>query len=112
MRVLTALIDEIGGMTPGTPNGRKALITGITGQDGTLLVIHAGRTRRTTAGHGREALAKAGAHDVGAGLNRLSKRPRSDYVYYDNYAAYGAEAAAKPGSQGASVPGPLVDKGG
>ncbi len=40
-------------MTPGTPNGRKALITGITGQGGSLLVIDAGRTRRDAARHGR-----------------------------------------------------------
>ena len=73
-------------------------------------MIDAGRTRRAAAGHGREALAKSGARVLGAALNRLSQRARSDYVYYDYYGAYGAEAAAKPGPQGASVSSPLADK--
>jgi capsular exopolysaccharide synthesis family protein len=87
-----------------------AILASIT--DGTLLVIDAGRTRRAAAGRGREALAKSGARVLGAALNRLSQRARSDYVYYDYYGAYGAEAAAKPGPQGASVSSPLADKRG
>jgi len=85
-----------------------AILASIT--DGTLLVIDAGRTRRAAAGRGREALAKSGARVLGAALNRLSQRARSDYVYYDYYGAYGAEAAAKPGPQSASVSSPLADK--
>jgi polysaccharide biosynthesis transport protein len=87
-----------------------AILASIT--DGTLLVIDAGRTRRAAAGHGREALAKSGARVLGAALNRLSQRARSDFVYYDYYGAHGAEAAAKPGPQGASVSGPLAEKRG
>jgi len=74
-----------------------AILASIT--DGTLLVIDAGRTRRDAAGRGREALAKAGARVLGAALNRLSQRGRGDYVYYDYYGAYGAEAKAKAGAK-------------
>jgi succinoglycan biosynthesis transport protein ExoP len=95
-----------------------AILASIT--DGTLLVIDAGRTRRAAAGHGREALAKSGARVLGAALNRLSQRGHGDYVYYDYYGAYGAEAAAKhgpqaatkPAPQAASAPAPLADKRG
>jgi succinoglycan biosynthesis transport protein ExoP len=97
-----------------------AILASIT--DGTLLVIDAGRTRRVAAGRGREALAKSGARVLGAALNRLSQRARSDYVYYDYYGAYGAEAAAKAGTKGATkpaqqgasaaAPAPLADKRG
>jgi capsular exopolysaccharide synthesis family protein len=79
-----------------------AILASIT--DGTLLVIDAGRTRRAAAGRGREALAKSGARILGAALNRLSQRARSDYVYYDYYGAYGAEAAAKAGTKSAVKP--------
>jgi hypothetical protein len=66
-------------------------------------------------------LAKAGARVLGAALNRLSQRGRGDYVYYDYYGAYGAEAqakagamaGAKPASTAASTaPAPLADKRG
>jgi len=78
-----------------------------------LLVIEAGRTRRAAAGHGREALARAGARVLGAGLYRISARAGSDCVYfYDYYRAYGTEAAAKVGPQGASASGPPADKRG
>jgi polysaccharide biosynthesis transport protein len=87
-----------------------AILASIT--DGTLLVIDAGRTRRAAAGRGREALAKSGARVLGAALNRLSQRARGDYVYYDHYGAYGAEAEAKRGSKVASVSAPLADKRG
>ncbi len=81
-----------------------AILASIT--DGSLLVIDAGRTRRAAAGHGREALAKSGARVLGAALNRLSQRAGSDYVYYDYYGAYGAEATAK------SAPGRATTKAG
>ena len=95
-----------------------AILASIT--DGTLLVIDAGRTRRAAAGRGREALAKSGARVLGAALNRLSQRGHGDYVYYDYYGAYGAEAQAKRGSragakpapQAGSTPAPLADKRG
>jgi polysaccharide biosynthesis transport protein len=94
-----------------------AILASIT--DGTLLVIDAGRTRRAAAGRGREALAKSGARVLGAALNRLSQRSRSDYVYYDYYGAYGAEAAAKAGTKpaknsasAATATAPLADKRG
>jgi capsular exopolysaccharide synthesis family protein len=94
-----------------------AILSSIT--DGTLLVIDAGRTRRAAAERGREALAKSGARVLGAALNRLSQRGQGDYVYYDYYGAYGAEAQAKGGSknakpvpEGASSPTPLADKRG
>ena len=89
-----------------------AILASIT--DGSLLVIDAGRTRRAAAGHGREALAKSGARVLGAALNRLSQRGHGEYVYYDYYGAYGAEAeantapgraaATKAGSQAAARP--------
>jgi non-specific protein-tyrosine kinase len=79
-----------------------AILASIT--DGTLLVIDAGRTRRAATWRGREALAKSGARVLGATLNRLSQRARSDYVYYDYYGAYGAEAAAKPGTKAGLKP--------
>jgi Mrp family chromosome partitioning ATPase len=82
-------------------------------------VIDAGRTRRDAAGRGREALAKSGARVLGVALNRLSQHGHGDYVYYDYYGSYGAEAQAKRGStnakpvpQGASSPTPLADKRG
>ena len=97
-----------------------AILASIT--DGTLLVIDAGRTRRAAAEHGREALAKSGARVLGAALNRISHRGHGDYVYYDYYGAYGAEAKAKakggspagptPSPQGASASAPLADKRG
>ena len=98
-----------------------AILASVT--DGTLLVIDAGRTRRAAAGRGREALAKAGARVLGAALTRLSQRGRGDYVYYDYYGVYGAEAKAKRGSSAGAkpvpqsssstaAPGPLADKRG
>ncbi len=98
-----------------------AILASVT--DGTLLVIDAGRTRRAAAEHGREALAKSGARVLGAALNRISRRGSGDYVYYDYYGGYGADATAKRGQQAgakpapqapsvASVPAPLADKRG
>ena len=52
--------------------------------DGTLLVIRAGRTRRSVVRQGRDALARAGATVLGAVLNRVSTG--SHYVdYYRGY---------------------------
>ena len=87
-----------------------AILSAVT--DGTLLVVDAGRTRRGAARNGREALAKSGARVLGAALNRISQRAAGDYVYYDYYRAYGAEAAAKSGEQGASASAPLADNRG
>ncbi len=91
-----------------------AILASVT--DGTLLVIDAGRTRRAAAEHGREALAKSGARVLGAALNRISQRGHGDYVYYDYYGAYGAEAKAKtstkPATKRASAAASLADKHG
>jgi non-specific protein-tyrosine kinase len=54
--------------------------------DGTLLVIDAGHSRRGTVHQGRDALAKAGATVLGAVLNRIPARARSNYAgYYGGY---------------------------
>jgi non-specific protein-tyrosine kinase len=57
--------------------------------DGTLFVIDARRSHRAAVRQGREALAKAGATVLGAVLNRLPARARSDYADY-----YGSHSAA------------------
>lgn len=61
--------------------------------DGTLLVIHAGRTRRGAVAQAREALDKVGANILGAALNRLTERSARGY-YYRYYRDY--YAAAEP----------------
>ena len=59
--------------------------------DGTLFVIDARHTRRGAVRLGRETLARAGANVVGAVLNRIPARARSDYAdYYGG--VYGSEA--------------------
>ena len=81
-----------------------AILASVT--DGTLFVIDAGRTRRGAAMQGREALAKAGAHVLGAVMNRLSSRVRGEY-YYNAYGAYGQEqGGGKPAAakQRSTVP--------
>ena len=66
--------------------------------DGTLLVVDAARSRRRAVKLGREALARAGANVVGAVLNRIPERARSDYG--DEYGGYYAsDAAAKRGAK-------------
>jgi capsular exopolysaccharide synthesis family protein len=58
--------------------------------DGTLLVIDASRGRRGAVRLGCDALAKAGAHVLGAVLNRIPTPARSDHAqYYGDY--YDAE---------------------
>jgi succinoglycan biosynthesis transport protein ExoP len=50
--------------------------------DGTLLVVDSGHTRRGPVRLGVDALAKAGAHVLGAVLNRIPARTRSDEAGY------------------------------
>jgi capsular exopolysaccharide synthesis family protein len=79
-----------------------AILASVT--DGTIFVIDAGRTRRGAAAQGREALAKAGAHVLGAVMNRLSSRVRGDY-YYNAYAAYGVDDGP---TKSAAGPAPAI----
>jgi Mrp family chromosome partitioning ATPase len=59
--------------------------------DGCVFVIDATRSRRRAVHHAREALDRAGAHMLGAVLNRVPAGSRADYGgYYGD--AYGAEA--------------------
>jgi capsular exopolysaccharide synthesis family protein len=54
--------------------------------DGTILVVDAGRSRRGAVRLARESLAKAGASVLGAALNRVPDRARSNYSgYYGEY---------------------------
>lgn len=71
--------------------------------DGTVLVVGAGRTRRGAVQHGRQALAKAGAHVLGVTLNGVPREARGDYYpYYGPYEAPAGEAAvAEPKPAGA-----------
>lgn len=61
---------------------------------GTLLVIHAGRTRRAAVRQAKEALDRVSAHVVGVVLNRLTERSTAGYYYryYGDY--YGTPSAA------------------
>jgi capsular exopolysaccharide synthesis family protein len=69
--------------------------------DGTLLVVDAGRSRRRAVRQGREALARADAKVLGAVLNRVPARARSEYADY-----YGAEAGPEKQGRGPEdVPG-------
>ncbi len=87
-----------------------AILASVT--DGTLLVIDAGRIRRGAAGHGREALAKAGARVLGAALNRLSGRESSGYVYYEYYGPRGQEAGYPVPASTASATGGSAERRG
>lgn len=63
--------------------------------DGTLLVIGSGRTRKGSVRQARETLDRAGAHILGAVVNRLSERAGTYYYYryygnYDNTVATGS----------------------
>jgi succinoglycan biosynthesis transport protein ExoP len=54
--------------------------------DGTLLVVDSGRTRRGPVRQAMESLDKAGAHVLGAVLNRIPARAGSDKAgYYGGY---------------------------
>ena len=50
--------------------------------DGVLMVVQAGRTRRTAAKQAKEALVAVGANIVGVVLNRLEVHNGSYYTYY------------------------------
>ena len=67
--------------------------------DGTLFVIDARRSRRGTVRKAREALALAGANVLGAVLNRVPARSRSDYGEY-----YGADPATGATQAGRGKP--------
>ncbi len=63
--------------------------------DATVLVIHAGRSRRATVRESGEALARAGARVIGALLNQLTEKPSSDYrSYYDDAPEQGLATTA------------------
>ena len=53
--------------------------------DATLMVVHAGRTRRGAVRSAREALAMSGARMVGAVMNRVSQSELADAYYSDYY---------------------------
>jgi Mrp family chromosome partitioning ATPase len=53
--------------------------------DGTVLVIDANGSHRQAVRQGTEALTKAGARVLGAVLNRVPARQRSDVGYTDYY---------------------------
>jgi Mrp family chromosome partitioning ATPase len=72
--------------------------------DGTILVIDAGRTRRRAVRMAREALARAGAHVIGAVLNRLTDQEGAEYAYY-----YGGDGTGQPSS---AAPGPVAEGSG
>ncbi len=68
--------------------------------DGTLLVVEAGRSRRTVVRSAREALTRAGAHVYGAVLNRVPQRASSDAAEYygDSYHSAGEAPALSAAS--------------
>lgn len=78
--------------------------------DGTLLVIHAGRTRRGAIRQAREALERVGANLLGVTLNRLSERSSAGY-YYRYYGEYYGSATGRaatevdPATSGSRSPG-------
>ncbi|RPI53645.1 MAG: polysaccharide biosynthesis tyrosine autokinase [Chloroflexi bacterium] len=51
--------------------------------DAVLLVVEAGRTRRGAIRRTMEDLQRAGAHVLGAVLNRVTSRPSKGYYYYE-----------------------------
>src|ERR1035437_7528442 len=57
------------------------------GVDGTILVIHARRTRRGAVRQAREALARGGGNILGVTMNMLKKR-EYEQNYYSYYSAY------------------------
>ena len=67
--------------------------------DGTVLVIHARRTRRGAVRQGRETLARGGGRILGVVMNRLKKREYDEY-YYSYYGAYyGSDSDKGSGGQ-------------
>jgi len=53
--------------------------------DGTLLIVDSGHSRRAVVRQARDALATAGAHVLGAVLNRSPARARGDEANYGGY---------------------------
>ena len=51
--------------------------------DAVLLVVEAGRTRRGAVRRSMESLNRAGAHMLGAVLNRVHSKPPKGYYYYE-----------------------------
>lgn len=72
--------------------------------DGTLLVVHAGRTRRAAARQAKEALDRVGGHVLGVVLNRLTERSSAGYYYryYGDY--YGTPSSSAEAPVSASSP--------
>jgi capsular exopolysaccharide synthesis family protein len=80
--------------------------------DGTLFVIDAEQSRPRAVRLAREALGKAGANVLGAVLNRVPARAKSDYAdYYGDYHASN-EALKPPAGRvhdpASDVPGPTT----
>ena len=63
--------------------------------DGTLLVVHAGKTRRGAIRQAAEALERVGANVVGAVINDLTARSSAGYYYryYGEYYAHGDQSS-------------------
>jgi capsular exopolysaccharide synthesis family protein len=77
--------------------------------DGTLFVIDASRSRRGSVRQGREALARTGAHVLGAVLNRTRAVDRSEYSsYYGGTVETGPADARpiRPADASPDLPGP------
>jgi capsular exopolysaccharide synthesis family protein len=75
--------------------------------DGTLLVIDASRSQRPAVRQGREALERAGAHVLGAVINRMAGRTQPQYGDY--YGHYGDDSTPADGS---GVPAPGTEPSG
>jgi capsular exopolysaccharide synthesis family protein len=82
----------------------SAVLSSLT--DGTLFVVDAGgHSRRRAVRQGREALARAGANVIGAVLNRVPARARSDYAdYYSSEARPEKRVRGIEGHSGRSTP--------
>jgi succinoglycan biosynthesis transport protein ExoP len=73
---------------------------------GTVLVVHAGHSRRGNVRKAREALATAGANVLGAVLNRIPGGEHSHYSQY--YGGYGGDHGAA--TEGAGGKPPAADE--
>ncbi len=82
--VITALRQEADIVIFDTPPALVVTDASVlsTRADGVLMVIQAGRTRRTAAKQAKEALVAVGANIVGVVLNRLEVHNGSYYTYY------------------------------
>jgi capsular exopolysaccharide synthesis family protein len=75
--------------------------------DGTILVIHAKRTRRGAVRQGHEALARSGGKILGVAMNRLKQREYDQYYYtYSSYYSsyYGSESDGGTGGKSGGKP--------